>query len=251
MELPSWFKIENIIKNLNFSGWFKNENVNKNNKVKIIKAISGNQNIVIHNIANQNITVGDPSKLFEEQPEVYDNIDIYKEGLNILNLADDQIKSCGDFLMDFYKKIYSKSKRTLGTTKNPNNMLKGAIFAVGTKDFSNTDWMRHASSSLREIIYVWHSIKKDINNDFGSFYKNGKKLKPEETDTLNFLKKLYEYFSSVHHNDEVGILQALKLLENNSTLEIKDCLREDKFLKYVKEFFVRILKLAKFSDYKK
>lgn len=29
MELPFWLKIENIIKNLNFSGWFKNENVNK------------------------------------------------------------------------------------------------------------------------------------------------------------------------------------------------------------------------------
>jgi len=178
-------------------------------------------------------------------------IDLYYKGLLLIDITNEQVEECSVFLFDFYKKIYSKSKRALGTTKNPNNMLKGAIFAVGTKDLSNTDWMRHVSSSLREIIYVWYSIKKDINNDFGNFYKNGKKLKPAETDTLNFLKKLYEYFSSVHHNDEVGIVQALRSLENDSTLEIKDCLEENIFLKYVKEFFISILKLARFSNYKK
>ena len=175
----------------------------------------------------------------------------YALGLRILKLREEHIKKCGGFLNDFYNKIYQKSKRQLGTTKNPYNMLRGAVFAVGTKDLSNADWSRHVSSSLREIVYVWHSIKNDINNDFCNFYKNSKKLEVEESNTLNFLEKLYQYFSSVHHNDEVGIVQTLRALENDSTLELRDCLEEGVFLKYVKEFFVAILELAKFSDYKK
>lgn len=184
--------------------------------------------------------------MFKKQPKFYDDIDIYEEGLNILELTDDQIKSYGDFLMDFYKKIYFGSKRTDGTTKNPYNMLKGIIFAVGSKEFNNPDWKRHAASSLREIIYVWKILKRDIRNDFSNFYKNGNKLSADESDILNTILGHYEYFSAVHHNNEVGIVNSLRNLEKDSSLEINDCLREDIFLKWIKNFFENISMLISF-----
>lgn len=195
----------------------------------------------INNITPASIGVGDSSKLLGELPQPQKTH--YTEGLELLSLTKRQVKEYGDFLEDFYKKIYSKSDRKFGTTKNPHNMLKGAIFAVGSKA-NNLDWKRHASSSLREIIYVWRSIKKDINNDFASFYKKDVGLSDEEKNSLNEILNYYEYFSSIHHNDEVGIVNILRILEDSPTLEIDDCLKSDVFIKQIKNFLSQISELS-------
>lgn len=215
----------------------------RKNKLENSVIKSNQQTGNINNIYNApvNISVGNSSELLGKlsQPQKT----YYTEGLELLGLTKNQVQEYGDFLDDFYKKIYNKSNREFGTTKNPYHMIKGAIFAVGSKK-DNIDWKRHASSSLREIIYVWRSIKKDISNDFSSFYKKDTGLNNEERKLLMELLNYYEYFSSIHHNDEVGIVYALQTLENRSTLEIDDCLKSDVFIKQIKDFLNKISDLS-------
>ncbi len=181
--------------------------------------------------------IGDANKLLGESPQLQKTY--YTEGLKLLDLSEGQIEIYGEFLEDFYKKIYNQSGRKFGTTKNSRNMLNGIIFAVGS-NLDNLDWKRHTSSSLREIIYVWKSINRDLNNDFAKIYKKDGKLNENERGVLKIISGCYEYFSSVHHNDESGIVGSLRVLEGNPSLEIDDCLKQDVFLKWVKNFFENI-----------
>ncbi len=204
----------------------------------------GSNNTVNNYYAPINNTIGDPNALLGEPPKPQKTY--YIEGRDLLGLGEEKIKKCGGFLEDFYEKIYKKSHRTLGTTKNPYNMIQGAIFAVGSQK-DNIEWKRHSSASLREIIYVWVHIKKNISKDFSDSYKKDSDsggISDNERESLNMLTKYYGYFSAIHHNDEVGILNSLKSLEKEAVLEIDDCLKTVMFIKQVKGFLDEIYNLS-------
>ncbi len=176
--------------------------------------------------------------------------DPFTEGLFLVGVTNEQIDFWGLFLNDFYQKIRHKYERQV--TRNALTMLKGAIFAIGTKE-KNPEWKEHCASSLREIFHEWSNINNGgLESDFVYFYKDkgNKKLTDGEKGIFKRFKLHYQYFSGIDHHNASTIMDSLQNLLNNQSLKLEDCYKNEIFIERVKEFFSILNKIISFSNYK-
>lgn len=173
-----------------------------------------------------------------------DEKDPYSEGLYVLEITSDQVNEYGLFLDDFYQKVRDNHKRQV--TRTALTMIKGAIFAVGTKELNNPEWQEHCASSLREIFHEWKDGQ--MESDFNDFYKEkGIKLTPDESETFREFRLHYKYFSGIDHHEASTILGSLSAILNNKSLKLKDCYKEKIFLERVKNFFLILSQIINYS----
>lgn len=169
--------------------------------------------------------------------------DPYSEGLYLAGLTDNQVNSYGQFFNNFYELKSKKQERQI--TRNALTMMKGAIFAIGTKKIGNLEWKEHCASSLREIFHEWSN--GDMSSDFAQYYKlNGDGLTEEEKLFFRIFKNRYEYFSGVDHHESSKILFSLRTIKNDQLLKFEFCYKDETFINEVKDFFSALSKILEF-----
>jgi hypothetical protein len=155
----------------------------------------------------------------------------YEKGLKILELDNKEVEKIGKNINDFFQKINEKRNRSIN--RNPITMLKGAIFAVGTKDLNNPEFKEHCASSLREIFHVWTGLN-GLQNDYRDFYNIHIQ---NINDKLKELWNYYEFFSGVDHHEQVRWRRALESIKKITTKHTTG-LDDDEFIELVKKFFI-------------
>ncbi len=172
-------------------------------------------------------------------------INPFTEGLFIVSLAKDQVDSFGSFINSLYQKVRDHHSRQI--TRNGLTMLRGAIFAIGTRKLSNPEWKEHCASSLREVFHEWN--EGQLESDFVIFYKNkGNKLTPEESENFREFRLHYQYFSGIDHHNASTILSSLTSILKNNTLKLEDCYKDEVFIERIKDFFQRLSRIIEFSN---
>ena len=241
MTLPSWLKLDSLVKNLNLSSSLNIQKDNKNTSVQ-------QKSNITYNAPIYNIGIGNPSDLLEKGSIIDEPIfRVYENGLKTLDLADTQIDRYGEFLNDFYEK--KAKKFNVQITRNAMTMLKGAIFALDTKKLNNYEWKEHCASSLREIFHEWPN--GDLSNDFALLYKSKEDgLTDEEKLYFKEFKNRYEYFSGVDHHDSSKILFSMRALKNDQNIKFNFCHKDEVFINEVKDFFVALAKMINFTKEK-
>lgn len=171
--------------------------------------------------------------------------DPFKEGLFVSGLAKEQVRNLGLFLNELYQKI--RDKRSRQVTRNGLTMLQGAVFALGTKNLSNTEWKEHCASSLREIFHEWS--EGQLESEFVEFYKkSGEKLTTEESNTFREFRLHYQYFTGIDHHNASTILSSLIAISKDNSLKLEDCYKDEIFIERVKNFFSYLANIAGFSQ---
>ena len=159
---------------------------------------------------------------------------IFTEGLDALNLVEEQIDSYGLFVNKFYEKVETQHKKQI--TRNALTMMKGAVFAIGTRSLGNPEWKEHCASSLREIFHEWGGIQ-EFTNDFAGIVRKNIGLAEHESNNLKSLWNLYAYFSGIDHHEASKVLRSLKNFLNDASLKPEDCYKDGVFIDRVKDFF--------------
>jgi len=157
----------------------------------------------------------------------------YEEGLALVGVTNGEIEYIGNNIEKFFQTINSKKNRSIN--RNPITMLKGAIFAVGTRRLNNPEFKEHCSSSLREIFHVWRSGKLNgLQNDYRDFYAS-----PNENinDKLRELWDYYELFSGIDHHEQENWRRALEVIKKEATKHTTG-LNDEEFIELVKRFFI-------------
>jgi hypothetical protein len=173
-------------------------------------------------------------------PEIENIQSPYKIGLDSLGLSDIEVEQIGQNIQNFFNEINKEKRRNIN--RNPLTMLKGAIFAVGSRDFDNVEWMEHCSSSLREIFHVWRNYEKlnGLKNDYKDCYiKNNAAI--NHNNELSLLWDYYEFFSGIDHHEQEKWRQAFKQIKNINKKHSTG-LKDDEFIELVKDFF-KLLKM--------
>jgi hypothetical protein len=157
----------------------------------------------------------------------------YEKGLKILELDNKEVEKIGKNINDFFQKINEKRNKSID--RNAITMLKGAIFAIGTKDLNNPEFKEHCSSSLREIFNVWKDSQLNgLQNDYRDFYK---KNITNINDELKELWNYYKFFSGIDHHDHNMWRYALGVIKKEETKHTTG-LSDDEFIELVKNFFI-------------
>jgi len=170
------------------------------------------------------------------------NLDPYSEGLNELNLKNEEVEMIGKNILYLFKKISEKKNKEIN--RNPITMLQGAIFAVGSRKLNNKEWKEHCSSSLREIFHIWKNGGRlnSFKEDYSKYYFNYKNS--EKSDDFNEdFKKLwyyYEFFSGIDHHEPHKWKYALMALNKNNIKKHTDGLDDEEFVIYLKDFFAKL-----------
>jgi hypothetical protein len=173
-------------------------------------------------------------------PEIENIQSPYKNGLNFLGLSDIEVERIGQNIQNFFNEINKERGRNIN--RNPITMLRGAIFAVGSRNLNNEEWMEHCSSSLREIFHVWNDYGKlnGLQNDYRDcYFDNNAAI--NYIDKLKFLWNYYDFFSGIDHHEQEKWRHALirlKRIDKKHTSGLKD----DEFIEIVKDFF-KLLKM--------
>jgi hypothetical protein len=172
----------------------------------------------------------------------------YADGLHTIELSDKQVDVCGNFLSDFYqRRRKSKKYKDKQVTRTAPTMLKGALFAIGTRKLSNPEWKEHCASSIREIFHEWK--EGEMKTDFNDFYRNGKpKLNDVESTVFIDFKLHYDYFCGIDHHEASGILGSLTAILKNTSLKLEDCYKDELFLERVKNFFQILTQIIELSE---
>jgi len=165
------------------------------------------------------------------------------EGLYITSLNKEQLKTMGDFFNDLYQKISKKRSRQI--TRNAYTMLRGAIFALGSRTVDNIEWKEHCAGSLREIIHEWDGNGYSFTSEFREIYPNSPKS--EKTDAYKNISLHYQYFSGIAHHNASGIMGALRAIKKDSSLKLKDCYQDDVFAERVNFFLGLLEQIISFS----
>lgn len=175
-----------------------------------------------------------------------DPLDYLDQGFFTAKVTEAQANFISDFFNDLYQKIDKKKNRQI--TRNAAMLIKGAVFALGTKNI-NVQWKEHCAGSLREIFHEWYGCGRGFVKELREIYPNCPKS--NETVIYNQIKRHYQYFSSISHHNDSGIMWSLISIMSNSTLG-KDLAHSDKiFLERVEEFLVLLKGLIDLTTYSK
>ena len=191
------------------------------------------------------ITLGDSSQL--ETELITSNTlesNPYSAGLRILELSEDQVEELGNFLFDFFQKRRDKYKDKQ-VTRTPLTMIKGAIFAIGTKNLNNPEWKEHCATSLREIFHEWK--ESEMKNDFVDFYRKDVPLESKEIQIFIEFKIHYDYLTGIDHHEASRILGSLTTLLKDNSLKLENCFKDDIFLDRIKKFFLILSQINEYS----
>lgn len=156
-------------------------------------------------------------------------------GLEILGLAEEQIEQYGIFINEFYD-LLRDDDRGQQITRNGLTMLRGAIFAVGSRLRSNPEWKEHCATSLREIFHQWNGLA-NFQSDLNKYYRKKENLSVDEKDIVRKFWVIYRYFCGVDHHNASSIMGSLQSLHNDSSLKLEDCYHDEIFIKTAKDFF--------------
>ncbi len=187
------------------------------------------------------------NKLVKEQFEFKEpgkSINIYEEGLYVLEINNSQIETCGKFVNNFYK-IKSKREK-IEITRNALTMMKGAVFAVGAREYQNIEWKEHAASSLREVFHEW--TNGDLAGDFNKYYIDNTRLTNEQKLLLKTLRQQYQFFSGIAHHSHTKILHSMQALKGDVNLKYDNCIDDNLFIMEIKKFFKNIITLLSFVE---
>lgn len=172
----------------------------------------------------------------------------FTEGLYVAKLTNQQLEKFGSFLNNFYDDIRIQHRKRI--TRNAMTMLRGAIFALGTKALNNPEWKEHCASSLREIFHEWNG-EGGFRTDFVQFFMKGAKLSSDESEIFVEFWKYYRYFTGIDHHEASAITGSLQSLTGNQELKLEHCLEEDVFLDQVRRFFSNLETIIKIAESKK
>lgn len=169
--------------------------------------------------------------------------DPFRRGLYVAGLTKEQVDISGLFFNELYEKLRGRRQ----VTRNAQTMLRGAVFALGTKDLQNMEWKEHSASSLREPHHEWDGMAQ-FKSDFISFYRNqNNNLTLEQSQLFDKSWLYYRYFTGIAHHDAATIMGALKSLLQNNLLKLEDCYRDEVFVAQVKGYFLNTITIAKLS----
>ncbi len=169
----------------------------------------------------------------------------FSDGLYALGLTEEQVNIYGEFIHGLYVKAVEVHGGQL--TRNGFTMLRGAIFAIGTRKQENPEWQQHCASSLREVFNHWDNVG-NFKSDFMLFFRNeGETLKEEESSNLKLFWQLYDYFTGIHHHNDTTALHALWQIMHDQSLKPADCFNGEIFIERVKDFFLKIAWIAEIS----
>lgn len=220
---------------------FSKKDVRQNLSVASNEAI-GRDKVVINNYNFPGI--GNPQDLLSSSTSSESDAisDPYTDGLYLINLDNNEVEKLGKFINDFYSKV------SKGITRNAFTMLKGAVFAIGTKELSNPEWKEQCATSLREIFHAWKQGQSEFTSDFTQKYKaKGISLTTEESDTIRDFWLRYQYFTGIDHHEAETIMGSLRKIRNDESLKLEDCFTDDVFLAQVKDYFGYLSKIASFE----
>ena len=171
----------------------------------------------------------------------------YAEGLKLAESSDVAVSELGERINSlFYSMNTDVTNNNRGYTIccNPITMIKGALFALGTKDLNNPEWKEQCSSSLREIFHV-NTIQ---------FFKKGYKEKCSKNNDayLDRIELYYGFFTGFDHHEPVKWQSNIKPIMNDLNRKHSDGISDDEFIKIV-AMFLRELELLfpKVNDKKK
>lgn len=176
-------------------------------------------------------------KIISSEKYSQTSLNPFEEGLYIVGLTNEQIDIFGSFINEIYfkiEKIHGRQNRQI--TRNGLTMLRGAIFAIGTRKMNNIEWKEHCASSLREIFHEWKN--SDFRSEFILIYKNtGENLSDDESGLFELFKLHYNYFSGIDHHNASKIMWSLRQMFQDESLKLPDCYNDEVFIGRVKSFF--------------
>jgi len=146
-------------------------------------------------------------------------------GCKIIGMDKNLLNEIGRQLNDVYWKD--------GCARNGITLLHGALFAIDSKNYSNSEWREHSASSLREILHQWQDAGR-ISNAFNLAFPNNVPNMKSGANTYRRLQNYYGYFSSICHHDVVGETHALRQIHSETTKGSQDF--EKIFLEMAKNF---------------
>ena len=133
-----------------------------------------------------------------------DKIDFIGDGLSLVKLQQADL----EYIDNYFKVIYRQNS----STRNALSMLRGAMFALGSKGYGNPEWREQCAGSLREILDGCAGQSK-IANWFCETFKTKNLDFPSNSSNPEYYKRMqdfYAYFSEIHHHDCINILQKIQ-----------------------------------------
>lgn len=146
-----------------------------------------------------------------------------------ISFSQENIKRIGDF----FNKVFKKKQ----SGRNGFTMLQGAIFALGTRELENPEWMEHCASSLRELFHEWDGVSDKINSAFLDAFSTTHHNLPKnkvEPEMYRKLHSYYLYFSSLCHHNKNDCVYSLRELFGE---DVKDN-TEELFLQAVRDYLI-------------
>ena len=202
MELPSWFKIENLIGNLDLSGWFKRENKKQINASINIGKIS------VNNFQFMDEVKKIPDKLIEGKGiSVSDNVVFpFEKPTNFRGMSDQVVKRVSLYLAPV---IYEATKNREVNIEAILNNTK-AMFVSGRNYYDKDYWVQHCASLFREILVFIQPLH------FKNAHKNiPDPQSPEIEKAFIFLINSVTYLSSVVHHRQSQLMDDAESLYPN------------------------------------
>lgn len=207
------------------------------NKNKISKSSNifqenvGGDKIEIHNHYGKEIGIGNQSDVFNEKLSTLPTKEeILDAGYSMIDISQEDLNYIGEM----FNKIFVKNN----LSRNGLSMVRGAVFALGSKDYDNKEWREQCSSSIRELLHEWkqaHPISRAFRsvNDKTIIFPEPKGL---DLNVYQKMEYLYAYFSSTcHHYNTRATYSLRKIMEDDA---LKDSDNNDiVFIKVVNSFF--------------
>ncbi|HBR78873.1 MAG TPA: hypothetical protein DEA46_00395 [Candidatus Moranbacteria bacterium] len=223
MEFPAWLKLENIIKNLNFSnlfnGWFKRENIKHvKNEINIEKVIS--YNVVLSDNPNDK-----PEKINQNNP-IFQKIESVDQ--QVFEFTSEE-----SFLLVSVNKIHVLCGRSdFNFEKN----YKQALNHIRKK--LTSDWYECAA---KDMVQVKESI------DFFSAF-----MEPENPEKKDEFKKrkeninyLYGIIQEIKHSNKRGNIEEKFLSPYDKRLNNNNVMTNEKYEGIFKDFQISLVDLFK------
>jgi hypothetical protein len=197
----------------------------------------GGGKIEIHNHYNSGVEVGTPDDIFNKPGVASSQVsDILESGYSLIDISKEDL----DWIGEIFNQIFEKHK----SPRNGLTMLKGAVFALGSKKYNNKEWREHCALSLRELLHDWKewpriaAAFKKINNEKINFPD----AKGPDLVIYQKMQYYYDYFSSTCHHYNTFATFSLRLILDDKNLKDSDN-NDEMYLKIVNSFINMTLSL--------
>lgn len=141
-------------------------------------------------------------------------------------------------VIDFVGASFTRVFEANGSARNGTVFLRGALFALGTRDV-NHEWREHSSSSLRELYHEWSGDPGAISDAFNTTFKprnTGFPTIKTHAEDYKRLREYYGYFSDVCHHNAVDIIHHLRFFKGEAAKTGDDT--PSQYIEIVKDFIV-------------